>query len=179
MGQNVVELFPEINLINDESIREKIKAGIEDALNWGWKDLAAIPYINSWEPEVRYGISLVEHTRLVTNLMIAMAKELEKTGYKINFDELIAAGILHDFGLLMEFEEKNGKIVQRWNQRLIRHPHWGMWLAQKNDLPVSVVHAISSHSKEGDFTDRNQIALILYHADWLVWGLLPEGHTDS
>ncbi len=175
---NFEEIIPEIKLIKNEKLREKVKATITDALSWGWDDLLAIPYINSWEPEVRYSQSLVDHTRLVTNIMIAMARELEKKGYKINLNELIVVGILHDIGLLIEFEKKDNKIVQRWGQRLIRHPYWGMWLAQKNGFSVSVVSAISSHSKEGKYAERNQIAGILYHADWLVYGFTVKTFRD-
>ena len=171
MNNNFEELLPEITMITNEKIRSGVKSAIRDALNYGWSDLSTIPFINSWQPEVDTGLSLIDHTRLVTKLMIAMAKELGEKGFTVNLDELIAAGILHDMGLLIEFEQKDNTIVQRWNKRLIRHPHWGMYLAQRNDLPISVVHAVAVHSKEGDFIERNRIAGILYHADWLVFGI--------
>ena len=169
------EIFPQLAQIKDEEIKRKTKAVIEEAVKLsGWDDIRKIPWVDSWTLETYEGMSLVEHTKIVTDIAIYMAKRLMETGFfEVNMDELISAAILHDIGEALEFEpDPKGGVRKRWGRRLLRHPLLGGALALKHGLPPRIAHIISAHSREGDLTERTVEAVILYHADWTPYDCL-------
>lgn len=113
----------------------------------GWKNIEEIPWVDSWTGETYKEITLVDHTNLVTDMAVYMAKKLMETKlFKINMDELIAGAILHDIGEALEFETASkGKVRKRWGRRLIRHPFLGMALAFKHGISPRIGHIISAH----------------------------------
>lgn len=168
---DIHEVFPELAKIQDEEIRRRTATAIEHAIRESpWADIRDVPYIDSWSDEP-LPQDLVEHTWAVTNIAIEIAKELDRWGIEIERDELIAGSLLHDIGILFEFAPGDGSPVRRWEQRLIRHPMFGLWIALEHDLPINVAHIIGSHSKEGQFVDRTPEAIVQYHADWLIYDI--------
>jgi putative nucleotidyltransferase with HDIG domain len=165
---DVRKLFPEIDMIRDTKLREQTADVWVDALRGGgWEiaDMAAIPFTLLIETK----FSLVEHTRAVTRTAMAIADTMTEAygdAMPINRDHLIAGGILHDVGKLLEYRKEGGKVVKSDMGKDLRHPFSGTALAYAKGLPSSVCHLIAVHAKEGDGARRNPEAFIIHHADF-------------
>ena len=86
---------------------------------------------------------------------------------KIDFDLLLAGGILHDVGKPLEYAEVEGKITKSQKGKLLRHPFSGASLAYKHGLPDEVIHMIATHAREGDGGYRSIEAMIIHYADYI------------
>jgi len=170
MKSEIIDLIPEINQITDEDLKKRVISVWEEAINLGgWKieDLNKIPFtllISDCK------VNLIEHTRAVTNTGLVIAKILllfYKEQVKIDLDLLLAGGILHDVGKLLEYAKDQEKIVKSGIGKLLRHPFSGSALAYKYGLPEEVVHMIATHAKEGDGGYRSVEAIIVHHADFI------------
>jgi len=117
----IVKLFPRINDITDEGIREKV---VNVCLKvWKMSDYERIEEHSAWAPErKKLSLSNVDHTNQVVECAIAVAKVIEETQkIKINLDHLIAAAVLHDIDKLLLFSQSNGSSDTFWfNFSLIR-----------------------------------------------------------
>ena len=170
MKNEVIDLLPEINDIKDEGLKKKVISVWQEAIKQGgWKieDLEKIPF-TLVIPDCK--INLIEHTRAVTHTALEIAKvilKFYKEQIKIDFDLLLAGGILHDVGKLLEYASMGGKITKSKTGKLLRHPFSGSALAYKHGLPEEVVHIIATHAKEGDEGYRSIEAMIIHHADFI------------
>lgn len=163
-------IFPALETIEDRDLREKVeKVWEESRIRGGWKDgdLESIPFtLLVADAE----INLFEHTRIVTDLCIKIAEAMQgMDGVAIDMDMLIAGALLHDVGKFLEYrKEQDGYAVAR-SGRLLRHPLSGMGLAMKEGLPEEVCHIIAVHSREGERSYRSPEAIILHHADFIMF----------
>lgn len=170
MKSEIINLFPEINQIKDEGLKKKVISVWEEAINrggWKIKDLEKIPF-TLLVPDCE--VNLIEHTRAVTQTALDVAKvilKFYKERVKIDFDLLLAGGILHDVGKLLEYVSVEGKITKSRTGKLLRHPFSGASLAYKHGLPDEVIHMIATHAKEGDGGFRSIEAMIIHHADFI------------
>ncbi len=158
----IEELFPEVNEIKDSVLREKVIKVWEYAIQkGGWEDfpLDKIPF-TLLIPTKR---NLVEHTRTVTRMAMAVARERDD----VNMDFVIAGALLHDVAKLLEFTHNDGKVVKSEYGKRIRHPVGGAMLAEKFNLPYEIAHIIAAHSKEGEFVTRIPEAVIVHHCDFI------------
>ncbi len=154
------EIFPLINEIKDEEIKEKVKRCIEMAMERGnWKSLNEIPFTLAIENAYDY----VRHV----NNVARMAYEIGKLREDIDLDSLIAGAILHDIGKLLEYEKKDDKFVKSQLGRYVRHPAIGAALAMEAGLNEKVVNIIAAHSKEGELVERCKEAIIVHHCDFI------------
>ena len=178
MKEELVKIFPEFNLIKDETLRNKtLDVWVEAIQRGGWKteDLRRIPFtlLISNCP-----VNIIEHTRGVTNTAIEAAKVLKEfngSAYEIDFDMLICGGLLHDVGKILEYEDHPQMIRKSPTGKLLRHPFSGAGLAMKHGLPDKVVHMIAVHAKEGDGGYRCPEAVIVHHADFMNFEPLKMG----
>jgi len=176
---DIKKLFPEIEEIADENLKLKVWKSLEKAINkGGWKeeDLHLIPFTllipELIEDNSVPKISIIEHIRAVTQMCIATYERYEMLGLgdKLNKDELIAGGLLHDVGKFTEYErDETGKIVQTKEGKYIRHPAMGLELVYEFDLPLTVRQAIVFHSKEGDKIPRLTEVEIIHRCDFLCF----------
>ena len=161
--------LPEIEKIKDQDLKGKVIATWEEAIKlggWSQEDLKEVPF-TLLIPDCP--ASLIEHTRAVTNTALMMAvtmKDFYGERVKIDFDILVAGGLLHDVGKLLEYSRSGGKISKSKSGRLLRHPFSGANLAYKNGLPDEVVHIIATHAHEGDGGYRSVEAILINHADF-------------
>jgi putative nucleotidyltransferase with HDIG domain len=174
----LAQLFPEVNLVGDDSLREKTEKvwvlGMERG-GWTMEDLAKIPF-TLLISDTR--ISLVEHTRAVTNCALRIAETLSSC-YKtliIHTDHLAVGGLLHDVGKLLEYERAGNGYRQSRNGKMLRHPVSGANLASECGLPAEVVHIIYTHSKEGERYERSIESIIIHHSDFLNFEPLKVYH---
>ena len=164
------KVFPEIEWIADEELAERVAAVWEDALRrggWSEQDLEGIPFTLLVDAG---GVSLVEHTRIVTAVARGAASVMSGQGeVDIDHDVLIAGALLHDVGKLLEYRKRNGRIEVSRSGKLLRHPLSGQGLAARNDLPEEICHVIAVHSREGEKSYRSPEAVIVHHADFIAF----------
>jgi putative nucleotidyltransferase with HDIG domain len=171
MREKILEIFPELELITDEDLREKtLNVWVEAMELGGWKieDLEEIPF-TLLIPDTQ--ITLVKHTRAVTQIAIEAAKVFDNiygAELEVNMDYLISGALLHDVGKLLEYERTDaGKIVKCHFGKMMRHPFSGASLAYKFELPPEVCHIIAVHAREGTKNRAIPEAIIVNHADFI------------
>jgi len=171
MKARLLELVPEFDLIQDTDLREKCLKTWEVALEesgWTPDDLTRMPFTLLINP---CPASFIDHTRAVTLTAIRSAEafgEIYGDRVPVNMDLLVAGGLLHDIGKLLEYENRDdGMTVQTYAGKMLRHPFTGMELAARFDLPTEVQHIIATHAGEGDKVKRTTEATILNHADFM------------
>jgi putative nucleotidyltransferase with HDIG domain len=155
-------LFPEVSEIRDQKLKEDVLRTWQLALKrGGWQvdDLNQIPFTLL----VQTKTSLLEHTRSVTRMAMAVARERND----LNMDYVIAGGLLHDVGKLLEYEKRGGKVVKSKSGELVRHPVSGYGLTREINLPIDVSHIVISHSDEGEKVKRTPEAILIHHCDFI------------
>jgi len=168
--EKIKKLWPEIDWIKDESLREKVidcwTYAIENS-SLTIEDLEIIPFTLLIKD---CKISFINHKRTCVQLAVEIAKIMKKNfgnSININMDYLIAGAILIDVGKLLEYEKVDGKIVTSKAGNLVRHPFSGLAIAARFNLPYEVQHIIATHSKEGDLGKRTIESIIVHHADFV------------
>ena len=178
MYEQVRELWPEIEWIEDPLLREKVyrtwKYAIEQSA-LSPEDLEEIPFtllIEGCE------VTFMEHKRAVVHIAVEAAKAMQKffgDRLAIDLDRLIAGAILIDVGKLLEYDKVEEKVVVGRRGKLLRHPFSGVALAARFGIPDEICHIIATHSKEGDLGRRSVESIIIHHADFLSYEpLRPE-----
>ncbi|MBX3007889.1 MAG: HD domain-containing protein [Melioribacteraceae bacterium] len=170
ISEQVKNIWPEIELISDPIIREKVLNcwiyAIENSV-LSVDDLDTIPFsllIKNCK------VSFMNHKRTCVQLAVEMANIMKNNfgdEIKINMDYLIAGAILIDVGKLIEYDKVDGKIVTSKAGELVRHPFSGQAIAARFDLPYEIQHIIATHSKEGDLGKRTVESIIVHHADFV------------
>ncbi len=158
----VEELLPEVKEIQDPKLREGVLKTWELALErGGWEaaDLERIPFTLLIPTKT----SLLEHTRRVTRMALAVARERDD----LNLDYVIAGGLLHDVGKLLEYEAQAEACRKSRAGELVRHPVSGFALALEAGLPLEVAHIVLAHSEEGEKLKRTPEAILIHHCDFI------------
>ena len=156
------EIFPEATQIRDRKLFDGVLRTWQLAQErGGWKvaDLKHIPFTLLTETKT----SLPEHTRNVTRMAMAVARERGD----LKMDYVIAGGLVHDVGKLLEYEKRGGKVVISKGGELVRHPVSGYGLTRETDLPLEVSHIVISHSDEGEKVKRTPEAILIHHCDFI------------
>ena len=176
MEKMIEKLLPEVNQINDTTLRNKVIACWEEAVEFrGWTEelLSSMPFTLLAE---NVNITFIDHVRAVCLMCTACDDVLTtihgKNKTPINRDYLIAGALLADVGKLCEFEIIEGKPVKSEFGKHIRHPFSGVGLAYKHGLPSEVMHIIATHSKEGAGEKRLPESIIFHHADFIDFELV-------
>ncbi len=175
MRKQLETLLPEIQLIGDPKLRDlTARVWVEAMKKAGWAiaDLPAMPF-TLLIPKTE--VSLVQHTRAVTQTALKIAEVLVKEyggRVAVDRDVLLAGAVLHDVGKLFEYERAEGRFVKSRNGDLLRHPVSGAAFAFQHGLPAEVLHIIAAHSKEGDGGRRTIEAIIVNHADFVNFDVL-------
>jgi putative nucleotidyltransferase with HDIG domain len=147
---------------------------VEAAKLGGWQsveDLKAIPFTLLTKT---HGISLVDHTIAVTEGAVALARAQMNTypsmPYTVNMDRLIAGGLLHDVGKLVETEmDEKGGFRKSRKGMYARHPISGAILAARCGLPDDIVNTIACHAKEGDGAPKVLETVLIHQADFATF----------
>lgn len=170
--------FPQLERIGAEMLRQQVRECWLMAISegrWEVDDLEAIPFSFLGTPD----ISLAAHTRNVTDSALALGRVLGPAyagHFRIDFDILLAGGLLHDVGKCLEYERRpDGTFAVSPDGRLRRHPISGTALAARCGLPEAVQHIIAVHSREGDGGYRSPEAWIVHHSDFVNFEPLRRG----
>jgi len=170
MKEEVLSIWPEINLIQNKELKEKVLDcwvyAIENSILTP-EDLEVIPF-SLLIKDCR--ISFMNHKRTAVQLSVDIAKRMKDNfgdEIKIDMDILIAGAILIDVGKLIEYDKADGKLTTSKAGHLLRHPFSGVAIADRFGLPPEVQHIIAYHAKEGDLAKRSVEAIIVHHADFV------------
>jgi len=170
MRNKVLKIWPEINWLKDEELRNKVLDcwvyAIEQS-KLDIDDLNTIPFSLLLKD---CNVTFMNHKRTAVQLSVDIAKRMKENfgdEISIDMDILIAGAILIDVGKLFEYDKVDGKLTTSHIGKLLRHPFSGVALADRFDLPPEVQHIIAYHSKEGDLGKRTVEAIIVHHADFV------------
>ncbi|NOX59436.1 MAG: hypothetical protein GXP29_11350 [Planctomycetes bacterium] len=170
MRDKIKKLFPELDEIRDETLRDKVIAVWTEAITrggWEPEELEEIPFtLLAGKIDMRF----IEHVRSCVQMCLAVEKVLNHIWGErvpIQHDHLIAGALLADVGKPLEYAKKDGKIVKGRAGDMLRHPFSGVGLCFLHDLPDEVMHMVATHSKEGDHVQRTIESIIFHHADFI------------
>jgi putative nucleotidyltransferase with HDIG domain len=172
MEEKVKKLWPELEWIQDEGLREKVAHTWRLALERSEldaEDLEKIPF-TLLVPDLR--VTFMAHKRAVVHIAKQAGEKVEEFFGKdlpVNMDVLIAGAILADVGKLLEYVKKDGKAVQGPYGKYLRHPFSGVSIAEECGVPPEVCHIIAAHAKEGDHVKRTTEAYLVHHADFMTF----------
>lgn len=169
-----MDLWPEINWIEDIELREAVTSTWELALEksvLSAHDLRTIPFTLLCGPDLK--VSFMDHKRAVVHIARESGiKICEFFGESlpVDMDVLIAGAILADVGKLLEYElDEKGQSKQGMYGKYLRHPFSGVSLAEQCGVPAPVCHIIATHAGEGDMVKRTTEAYIVHHADFMTF----------
>lgn len=172
--ENVYELWPELNWIKDEELREKTAKTWEMALEksvLSGDDLQRIPFTLLCGPDLK--VSFMDHKRAVVHIAYEAGKKVQEffgEELPVNMDVLVSGAILADVGKLLEYVlDENGNAVQGSYGKYLRHPFSGVSLAETFCVPPEVCHIIATHAGEGDMVKRTTEAYLVHHADFMTF----------
>jgi putative nucleotidyltransferase with HDIG domain len=178
MRERLLELVPEFDMIEDPELREQTLRVWEAAMErsgWTPDGLLEMPFTLLINP---CPANYLEHVRAVTLTAYQSAKlfgEIYGERVPINMDLLLAGGLLHDIGKLLEYKKvSDGLTVQTDYGELVRHPFSGAALAYEFGLPMEVQHMIAAHAGEGDKVKRSPEATLINKADFMSFETLRD-----
>jgi len=168
-------LQPWLGRIADEGLREKVLDTWEKAVQRSafksLPQLARMPFTLLTDCK---GISFVEHTLAVTAGAVGLA-QAQSAHYKqvpipVDMDRLIAGGLLHDVGKILEIEpDGKGGYAKSRSGMCLRHPLSGMALAAEAGLPEEVLNCIGCHAKEGEGAPKVIETILIHQADFATF----------
>jgi putative nucleotidyltransferase with HDIG domain len=140
----VREAFPELDIIESDTLREQVVEAWTLALErGGWRDISDIPY--AWNI---HDVTNVEHVRGVTRIAQDSAEQQQEFhGADPDMDVIIAAALLHDVGKCYEYAEfvDEEKLIEpdpEYATEEIPHSLSGYALAHEVGCPLAVKRAI-------------------------------------
>jgi putative nucleotidyltransferase with HDIG domain len=173
MEDQVYKLWPELNWIEDEDLRNKTAKTWEMALERSVltpDDLNRIPFTLLCGPDLK--VTFMDHKRSVVHIARDAGQKINDMYHgelTVNMDVLIAGAILADVGKLLEYVlDDKGNAVQGTYGKYLRHPFSGVSLAEEAGVPEEVCHIIATHAGEGNMVKRTTEAYVVHHADFMT-----------
>jgi putative nucleotidyltransferase with HDIG domain len=174
MTEEVFALWPELNWIQNEELRNKTAKTWELALERSVltaQDLNRIPFTLLAGPDLK--VTFMDHKRSVVHIVRDAGEKINQMYHgelKVDMDVLIAGAILADVGKLLEYElDNNGKAIQGNYGKFLRHPFSGVSLAEQAGVPAEVCHIIAAHADEGNMIKRTTEAYLVHHCDFMTF----------
>jgi hypothetical protein len=177
MNEDVRALWPELDWIEDEKLREATARTWELALERSpltAEDLQTIPF-TLLVPDLK--VSFMAHKRCVVHVARDAAETMNAffgADLPVDLDTVVAGAILADVGKLLEYDIQDGESCKSEMGRYVRHPFSGVGLAMEAGVPARVCHIIAAHAGEGDLVQRTTEAYVVHHADFMTF--LPFKH---
>jgi putative nucleotidyltransferase with HDIG domain len=168
----------QLSKMKNQDFKNKVVEVWTDACNQGgWEsydELQKVPFTLLTDTK---GVSFLEHTIAVTEGAYALAEAQINTykqlPYEIDLDRVIAGGILHDVGKLIEIEKDgSGGFTKSLRGKCTRHPISGAILAAKLGLDDKTVNTIACHAKEGDGRPQVIETVLIHQADFATFNPL-------
>jgi putative nucleotidyltransferase with HDIG domain len=182
-AQDIERLFgPFLDRLTRPGLREKIvECWVLGCEQGGWEsvgELEDMPFTLVTDPR---GVNFIEHTLAVTEGAIALV-QAQRAHYRhlpfaVDMDYLIAGGLLHDVGKLLEverYQKPDGSRGYRTSRsgRFARHPVSGAILAGRVGLDEDILHMIACHAKEGEGRPQRVETILIHQADFATFNPL-------
>jgi len=174
MDKNILALWPELEWIENNDLREQTAKTWEIALDRSVltvDDLNRIPFTLLCGPDLK--VTFMDHKRSVVHIARDAAQKINDMYHgelTADLDVVIAGAILADVGKLLEYVlDENGKAIQGTYGKYLRHPFSGVSLAEECGVPAEVCHIIAAHAGEGNMVKRTTEAYIVHHADFMTF----------
>ncbi len=174
MNKDVLKLWPELDWIQDEELRNKTAYTWELALKRSVltpEDLNRIPFTLLCGPDLK--VTFMDHKRSVVHIVRDAGNKVNEMYHgelPVNMDVLISGAILADVGKLLEYIlDDNGNAVQGDYGKYLRHPFSGVSLAEEAGIPAEVLHIIAAHAGEGNLVKRTTEAYLVHHTDFMTF----------
>ncbi len=170
MREAVEQLWPELEWIENESLREQVTQTWIRALELSPLDPDDLNQIPFTLLVPNCPSTFMEHKRCVVHIARPAAEAMQKflgKALEIDLDTVIAGAILADVGKLLEYEKTGGEVKQSDRGKSLRHPFTGVALALECGVPDEVCHIIAAHAGEGDLVKRTTEAYIVHHSDFM------------
>lgn len=174
MTKEVYDLWPELNWIENEELRQKTAKTWELALERSVlkpDDLKRIPFTLLCGPDLK--VTFMDHKSSVVHIVRDAGNKINEMYHgelPVNMDVLISGAILADVGKLLEYVlDENNNAVQGTYGKYLRHPFSGVSLAEEAGVPPEVCHIIATHAGEGNMVKRTTEAYLVHHADFMTF----------
>lgn len=175
-SKDIEQLFlSQLARIQDGDLWEKVvRCWVKGCDQGRWKtveELKKMPFTLLIDTR---GIDFISHTIAVTEGAIGLAeaqiKACSALPYSIDMDRLVAGGLLHDIGKLLEFESDGAGGFRKSHSGLCaRHPISGAILAAQEGVPQEILNIIICHSKEGDGRPQVIETILIHQADFATF----------
>ena len=162
----------QLEKIQNQELREKVVDVWKMACDQGgWESFDEIEKMPFTMLTDTHGVNFIEHTIAVTEGAVGLAKAqaaaYETMPYEIDMDRLLAGGILHDVGKLMEIQpDGKGGYKKSRAGLCARHPISGAILAAEMGHSPEIVNTIACHAKEGDGRPQVVETVLIHQADF-------------
>ena len=174
MTKEVLELWPELEWIQDNDLKEKTAKTWELALERSVltvDDLKRIPFTLLCGPDLK--VTFMDHKSSVVHIAKDAGNTINDMYHgelPVNMDVVIAGAILADVAKLLEYVlDENGNAIQGTYGKYLRHPFSGVSIAEECGVPAEVCHIIATHAGEGNMVKRTTEAYIVHHADFMTF----------
>jgi len=174
----VCSLFGSVlNRVSDPDLRDKVvQTWLLACQRGGWESVDELRKMPFTLLTNAHDISLIEHTIAVTEGAYGLAKAQEaaygaKLPYRIDYDRLLAGGLLHDVGKLVETEKDGaGGYRKSRSGACLRHPISGTALAYEAGIrDETILNTIACHAKEGEGAPKCLETLLIHQADFATF----------
>jgi putative nucleotidyltransferase with HDIG domain len=171
--------------IQDEGLRFKVvEAWVEGCKRGGWETVEALRKMPFTLLTDTRGLSFLEHTMAVTEGAWGLAKAqtecYKEMPYEVNFDRLMAGGLLHDIGKLLEIQQDGqGGFVKGRGGMCTRHPISGSILAAELGFSPEIINTIACHAKEGEGRPQVIETVFIHQADFATFTPLVMMKKDN
>ena len=161
--------------IQDAGMRAKVvEVWVEGAKRGGYQNVDQLTKMPFTLLTNTRGVNFIEHTIAVTEGALALARSQEAAyralPYKIDFDRLVAGGLLHDVGKLVEIEPDGaGGYRKSHSGKCARHPISGAILVGAAGLPNELVNVVACHAKEGEGRPQVIETVFIHQADFATF----------
>lgn len=176
---DIEKLFQkQLDKIIDEKLKELVvELWVEGCRRGKWDsidELMNMPFTLLTDTK---GVNFIEHTIAVTEgalaLGLAQTETYKQQPYAINFDRLVAGGLLHDIGKLLEIEKDgSGGYRKSRGGMCARHPISGAILAAEFGADDELVNTIACHAKEGEGRPQVIETVFIHQSDFATFNPL-------
>ena len=165
-----------LEMMSEKVLADKVVTAWVNAAEEGrWKSMDELKEMPFTLLTDTHGINFIQHTIAVTRGAIGlMAAQIETYGndapYTMNKDVLIAGGLLHDVGKLVEIEpDGQGGYRKSYSGKIARHPISGTVIAAQAGITGPVLNTIACHAKEGENRPQRIETILIHQADFATF----------
>ena len=178
LREGVIKSLPEAKLIKNQELRERLydawALGLSKSGYKRIEDIRGSAGVTS--ARLTKG-NQADHLRGTARLAVAIGEEMKRCfpEIRLDTDEPMAGGLLHDVGKPYEYDPDNQKRwlgdPRRTGYPALRHPIYGVYIALTAGLPEEICHMVGAHAAEGRQIRRSTAGELVAAADEQFWAI--------